>query len=120
MPLLRHDRYQRGGVVTGQGLIDPGCAWCGLPAVGDVEVRPAQYRSLGVDPLIGDRGAYQRLVRSAVRVPVCDQHRQITIGQAPAIGVPRDRKTTAVEQLGMFPVTADERLRTAIYREIDR
>jgi hypothetical protein len=104
--------------VTGRGLIGRECAWCGLPAVGDVEVCPAQYRSLGrVDPLIGDRGAYQRLVRSAVRVPVCDEHRQITIGQPPAIGVPRDRKTTAVEQLGMFPV---ERLRTAIYRETGR
>lgn len=107
--------------MTGQGLSGRECAWCGRPAVGDVEVRPAQYRSLGrVDRLIGDRGACQRLVRSAVRVPVCEEHRQITIGQPPAIGVPRERKTTGVEQLGMFAVTADERLRNAIYRETGR
>jgi hypothetical protein len=104
--------------VTGQDGIGAGCSWCGLPAVADVEVRPAQYRSLGrVDPLIGDRGAYQRLVRAAVRVPVCDQHRQITTRPSPALGVPREHKTTDVEQLGMFPVTGDERLRTATRRE---
>jgi hypothetical protein len=107
--------------VTSQGLNGRDCAWCGLPAVTDVEVRPAQYRSLGrVDPLIGDGGAYQRLVRAAVRVPVCDQHRQITTRPSPAIGVPRERKTTDVEQLGIFPVTGDERLRNATRRETGR
>jgi hypothetical protein len=107
--------------VTGQGLIGRECGWCGLPATTEVEVRPAQYRSLGrVDPLIGDRGAYQRLVRPAVRVPVCEEHRQITIGKESVVGVRRERTTTAVEQLGMFAVTADERLSTAIYRETGR
>jgi hypothetical protein len=107
--------------VTAAGVIGRDCAWCGLPAVADVEVRPAQYRSLArIDPLIGDHGAYQRLVRAAVRVPVCDQHRQITTGQAPALGVPREHKTTDVQQLGMFPVTGDERLRNATCRETGR
>jgi hypothetical protein len=107
--------------VTGQGRIRPGCAWCGLPAVDELEVRSAEYRSLGhVDPIIGDRSAYQQLVRAAIRVPVCDEHAQITRGQPAAVGVPRQRKATGVEQLGMFPVSADERLRNAIYRELDR
>jgi len=34
--------------------------------------------------------------------------------------IPRQRTARNVEQLGMFPNTADERLRNAIYREIDR
>jgi len=108
--------------VTGQGVTGEACAWCGRPAVAKVEVQPAQYRSLGrVDPIIGDRSAYQQLVRSAVRVPVCNEHAHITRRQPPPVGVPRERKTTrGVEQLGMFPVTADERLRNAIYREFDR
>jgi hypothetical protein len=107
--------------VTSQGLNGRACGWCGLGAVADVEVRPAQYRSLGrVDPLIGDHGAYQHLVRAAVRVPVCDQHRQITTRRSSAIGVPRERKTMGVEQLGMFPVTGHERLRNATRRETGR
>jgi hypothetical protein len=107
--------------VTGQGAIGQACAWCGLPAVEKVEVRPAEYRSLGrVDPIIGDRSAYQQLVRCAVRVPVCDEHAHIARGQPDPVGVPRERKTTGVEQLGMFPVSADERLLHAIYRETGR
>ena len=107
--------------MNGQGVIGRDCAWCGLPAVDELEVRPAQYRSLGrVDPVIGDRSTYQQLVRCAVRVPVCDKHAHITRGQPAPVGVPRERKTTGVEQLGMFPSTADERLRNAIYREFDR
>jgi hypothetical protein len=107
--------------VTGQSVIGQACAWCGLPAVEEIEVCPAQYRSLGrVDPIIGDRSAYQQLVRAAVRVPVCDEHARITQGQPGPVGVPRERKTTGVEQLAMFPATADERLLHAIYRETGR
>jgi hypothetical protein len=107
--------------VTAAGVIGRDCAWCGLPAVADVEVRRAHYRMVGrVDPLIGDHGAYQHLVRTAVRVPVCDQHRQITTRPSPAIGVPREHKTTDVEQLGIFPVTGHERLRNATRRETGR
>jgi hypothetical protein len=107
--------------VTGQGRIGPGCAWCGLPAVGTVEVQPAQYRSLGpVDPVIGDRGAYQQLVHPAIRVPACSEHEHITQGQPPPVGLPRQRTASDVEQLGMFASTEQERLRNAIYREIDR
>ena len=104
--------------MNGQDVTAEACVWCGRPAVGEVEVRPAAYHWLGpVDPIIGDRGAYRQLGRAAVRVPVCDEHRQITIGQLPPVGVPRQRTATAVEQLTLFPVTADERLLHAIYRQ---
>ncbi|MGI9100771.1 MAG: hypothetical protein ACR2H2_20175 [Solirubrobacteraceae bacterium] len=102
--------------MTGQGMIGRDCAWCGLPAVGEVEVAPAQYRSIApVDPIIGDPSAYQRLVRSAVRVPACDKHQHITTGQPAPMAVPR-----GVEQLGMFIDNREERLRNAIYRETGR
>ena len=107
--------------MNGQGVIGRDCARCGLPAVGEIEVVPAQYRSIApVDPIIGDRGAYQRLVRSAVRVPACTEHQHIKAGQPRPAGLPRQRTARGVEQLGMFPDTDVERLRNAIYREIDR
>ena len=107
--------------MTGQGVIGRDCTWCALPAVGEVEVRPAQHRSIApVDPIIGDRGAYQRLVRSAVRVPACSEHQHITTGQPAPAGVPRQRTAQGVEQLGMFSDSNVKRLRNAIYREIDR
>jgi len=107
--------------VNGPGMIGRDCAWCGVPAVGEVEVAPAQYRSIApVDPIIGDHGAYQRLVRSAVRVPACDEHQHITAGQSAPVAVPRQRTAHGVEQLGMFPDSREERLRNAIYREIGR
>jgi hypothetical protein len=36
------------------------------------------------------------------------------------VPIPRQRTAHDVEQLGMFSVTVDERLRNAIYRKIDR
>jgi hypothetical protein len=107
--------------VTGQGVIGSDCAWCGLPAVGEVEVRPAEYRSLGrVDPIIGDRGAYQQLVHAPIVVPVCDEHAQIKSGQPAPVPIPRQRTAKGVEQLGMFACTEQERVRNAIYRETGR
>jgi hypothetical protein len=107
--------------MNGQGVIGQACAWCGLPAVDEIEVRPAEHRSLGpVDPVIGDRSAYQQLVRAAVRVPVCDEHQHIKTGQPAPVPIPRQRTAKGVEQLGMFANSDDERLRNAIYREIDR
>ena len=107
--------------MTGQGMIGPGCAWCGLPAVGEVEVQPARYRSVSRrDPVTGKRTSHQAFVRAAIRVPVCDEHQHITTGQPPAVPIPRQRSARGVEQLGMFANSDDERLRNAIYREIDR
>jgi hypothetical protein len=107
--------------VTGQGVIGRDCAWCGRPAVCELEIQPAQYRMVGrVDPIIGDRSAYQRLVHAAIVVAVCDEHQQITSGQRPPVVVPCQRQASEVEQLGLFAVDAESRLRTATYRETGR
>jgi hypothetical protein len=108
-------------VVTGQGVTGRDCVWCGLPAVGEAEVQPAQYRTVSRrDPVTGKRTAHQQFVRAAVVVPVCDTHEQITRGQAGPVPIPRQRTADSVEQLGMFAVTADERLPTAIHGETGR
>jgi hypothetical protein len=107
--------------VTGQGRIGPGCAWCGLPAVGEVEVQPAQHRTVSRrDPVTGKRTTHQAFVRAAIVVPVCGEHEHITDGQPAPVPLPRQCTARDVEQLSMFAVTADERLRNAIYRETDR
>jgi hypothetical protein len=106
--------------VNGQSRIGPGCAWCGLPAVGDVELEPARYRTVSRrDPITGQRTSQQAFARAAIRAPVCNEHQHITTGQAPPIPVSRQRTAQGVEQLGMFANTADEQLRNAINREID-
>ena len=107
--------------MNGQGVIGPGCAWCGLPAVGDVELQPARHRTVSRrDPMTGKRTTHQAFVRAAICAPVCTEHQHITHRQAPPVPVPRQRTAKGVEQLGMFATSADERLRNAIYREIDR
>jgi hypothetical protein len=107
--------------VNGQGVIGRDCAWCGLPAVGEVEVQPAQYRTISrVDPISGERTAYRQLVRAAIAVAACDEHRQITAGQAPAVWTPRESRARDVQQLGLFVTGEEARLRNAIYRETGR
>ena len=107
--------------MTGQGMIGRDCAWCGLPAVGEVEVQPAQHWTVSRrDPVTGKRTSHQAFVRAAIVVPVCDEHAQIKVGQPAPVAVPRQRTGRGVEQLGMFASSDDERLRNAIYREIDR
>jgi hypothetical protein len=69
--------------------------------------------------MTGTRIMQQAFVRAAIRAAVCAEHQHITIGQAPPVSVPRQRTAQGVEQLGMFASSADERLRNAIYREID-
>jgi hypothetical protein len=97
------------------------CAWCGLPAVGELEVQPAQYGKVTrKDPLTGKRTAHQAFLRAAIRVPVCDEHQHITHGQPGPVSIPRQRTARNVEQLGMFANTPDERLPNAIYGETDR
>jgi len=104
--------------VNGQGVIGPGCAWCGLPAVGDVELQSARYRTVSRrDPMTGRRTTQQAFVRAAIRAPVCSEHQHIATGQPASVPVPRQRTAQGVDQLGMFATTADERLRNAIYRE---
>jgi hypothetical protein len=89
--------------MTGQGELGRECAWCGLPAVGEIEVQPARYRTISrIDPLTGRRVAHQRLVQAAIRVPVCDAHKHVTTGQLPAVGIPRERKIKGVDQLDLF------------------
>ena len=102
--------------MTGQGVIGRDCAWCALPAVCEIEVQPAQQRTVSrVDPVSGQRTTYQRLVQAAVVVAACDEHKQITTGQPPAVAVPCQRRAHDVDQLGLF-VTADAtRARNAIY-----
>jgi hypothetical protein len=107
--------------VTGQGMIGRDCAWCGLPAIGEVEVQPARYRTVSRrDPVTGKRTAHQVFERAAIVVAVCDTHEQVTRGQEAAVPIPRQRTARGVEQLGMFPVTSDERSRNAIGGETGR
>jgi hypothetical protein len=89
--------------MTGQGIIGRDCAWCALPAVCELEVQPAQYRTVSRrDPVSGGRTTHQRLLQAAIVVAACDEHRHITSGQAPAVAVPRQRKASGVDQLGLF------------------
>jgi hypothetical protein len=107
--------------MNGQGVIGRECAWCGLPAVGEVEVEPVQYRTVSRrDPVTGKRTTQQAFVRAAIGAPVCTEHERITRGQPPPVPVPRQRTARNVEQLGMFATTADERLRNAIHGETGR
>lgn len=107
--------------MNGQAVIGPGCAWCGLPAVGDVEVQPAQYRTVSRrDPVTGKRISEQAFARAAIRAPACSEHQHITHRQPGPVPIPRQRTAQGVEQLGMFASSADERLRNAIHGEIDR
>jgi hypothetical protein len=104
--------------VTGRGVIGRECAWCGLPAVGELEIQPAQYRTVSRrDPVSGRRTAYQRLVQAAIVVAVCDEHQYVTSGQPPPVAVPRQRTAKDVDQLGLFAVGGEARLRNTIGRE---
>jgi hypothetical protein len=89
--------------MTGQGELGRECAWCGLPAVCDVQVQPARFRTVSrIDPLTGRRVAQQRLAQGEIRVPVCDEHKRVTSGQPP---IPRERKARGVDQLDLFAIT---------------
>jgi hypothetical protein len=79
------------------------CAWCTRPAVCEIEVQPAEQRTITrVDPITGERTSHQRLVRSAITVPACNEHAQITTGQPPRVAIPRERRAHDVDQLGLF------------------
>jgi hypothetical protein len=101
--------------VKGQGVIGRDCAWCGLPAVCEIEVQPIEQRTITrVDPVSGARTSHQSTVRAAIVVSACDQHRQITIGQPPPVGSPRHRKARGIDQLGLFVSSDEARLCNAI------
>jgi hypothetical protein len=106
--------------MTGQGKGGRECAWCELPTVGDIQVQPAQYRTVSrIDPVTGRRVAHQQLVQAAIHAPVCDEHRSITAGQPPAVGIPRERKAKGVDQLDLF-ATNNGRPQNAITAEVGR
>jgi hypothetical protein len=115
-------RYQlRGGLVTGQGVLGRDCAWCGLPAVGELEVQPAQYRTVSRrDPVSGARTTHQQFERSAVVVAVCGTHEHITRRQPGPVAIARQRTARDVQQLGLFAATAQQRLGNAIGGETTR
>jgi hypothetical protein len=106
--------------VKGQGVIGRDCAWCGLPAVCEIEVQPAEYRTVSRrDAVSGERIADRRLVRLAIRVAACDAHRDITIGQPRAVVSPRHRSARG-PQLGLFASAEQQRMRDAILGERSR
>jgi hypothetical protein len=98
--------------VNGQGIIGLGCAWCDLPAVGEVEIQPAQYRTVTRrDPVTGRRESHQEFARAAIVVAVCHDHRHITASQPPAVAVPRQCTARDVDQLGLFAMPISDPLR---------
>jgi hypothetical protein len=100
--------------VKGQGVIGRDCAWCGLPAVCEIEVQPAEYRtSSRVDPLTGERITDRRLARLAIVAAACDAHRDITIGQPRPVVSPRHRSARG-SQLGLFASAEQQRMRDTI------
>jgi hypothetical protein len=93
--------------MTGQGVIGRDCAWCSLPATSEVEVQPAQYRTVSRrDPISGKRTAHQVFERAPIMAAVCDTHQQITHSQPAPIAIPRQRTAQGVDQLGLFTSTA--------------
>jgi hypothetical protein len=100
--------------VNGQGVIGRDCAWCGLPAVCEIEVQPAEYRTMSrTDPVSGERTTDRRLVRLAILAAACDTHRDITTGQPRPVLSPRHRSAPG-RQLGLFASTRAERMRDTI------
>jgi hypothetical protein len=91
-----------------------------LPAVCEIEVQPAEYRtSSQMDELSGERVADRRLVRLAILAAACETHRDITLGQPRPTVSPRHRSMRGA-QLGLFASTLGEQLRDAIVRERER
>jgi hypothetical protein len=107
--------------MNGQGVIGQDCVWCGAPAICEIEVQPAQYRSATrVDPISGECTSDRRLARAAIHASACTEHRQVTRGQPPPVVVPRERRVGDVDQLGLFVDADTARLRNAISGEVHR
>jgi hypothetical protein len=108
--------------MNGQGVIGQDCVWCGAPAVCEIEVQAAQYRSATrVDPISGERTSDRRLARAAIHAPACTEHKQVTRGQPPPVAVPCERRAAGdVDQLGLFVHADTARLRNAISGEVHR
>jgi hypothetical protein len=106
--------------VNGQGVIGRDCAWCGLPAVCEIEVQPAEYRTMSrTDPVSGERLTDRRLVRLAIVAAACDSHRDITTGQPRPVLSPRHRSAPG-RQLGLFAGAEQQRMCDAIVGERGR
>jgi hypothetical protein len=101
-------------IVNGQGVIGRECAWCGLPAVCEIEVQPAAYRTTShTDPVSGERITDRRLMRLAIVAAACDTHRDITIGQPRPVLSPRHRSAPG-RQLDLFAGAEQQRMRDTI------
>lgn len=87
-----------------QPLLGHFCAWCGEPAVGAIEVEPAQYRTVTMRSAItGEITRAQEISRFAIVADVCERHRSIrdrAPGQTAAD--PRRRKAKGIVQLDLF------------------
>jgi hypothetical protein len=106
--------------VNDQGVPGRVCAWCGRPAVCEIQVQPAEYRTTSrVDAVSGERVADRRLVRLAIVAAVCETHRDVTLGQPRPVVSPRHRSMRG-PQLGLFASTPGERMRDAITGKRDR
>jgi hypothetical protein len=106
--------------VNGQGVIGRDCAWCGLPAVCEIEVQPAEYRTTSrTDPVSGERITDRRLVRLAIVADRDVTMRVARRGQPRPVVSPRHRSARR-SQLDLFASTRAERMRDAIVGERDR
>lgn len=80
------------------------CAWCGQPAVANIETAPQRFRAIqGLDPR-GNPTTHKQLVR-AVTAPACKECRMRLVYRQPD---PAPRKTKDVPQLSVFDVLDDQ------------
>lgn len=79
--------------MPGQGIIGQTCAWCELPATGDIEVEAAETKA-------------GELLRAARVVPACDEHRAIPTGGGLAPNRKMRSKARGVDQLDIFAAGA--------------
>lgn len=90
--------------MTEQPLLGRFCAWCGEPAIGSIEVEPAQYRTVTKRSAItGEITRASEIARFEIRADVCASHWEIcdrVPGQP--VSDPRRRKAKGVVQLDLF------------------
>ena len=86
------------GSVDGQALLGRDCAWCGEPAVAEIEIQPARYRKVKVNP----RVYADEVAQFAITTYVCDAHRGTVKNQPPPMKNPRTTKDKTAEQTTIF------------------
>jgi hypothetical protein len=93
------------------------CAWCGEPSIGELRVEPDRFRDRRVEhPITGERATIKQLTRSAIDVPVCEQHAGILDDQPLTLTRGRTRGPNP-EQLSLLDSTAPAAPGNAIYGE---